>query len=307
MTVERLARTPKAGARCPLGHPTGVGQSFCPLRGTLLAAALTSDPVRRVEQVASPVKGIGRAGTSARRQYKAMRRVWLRRIRLRFWMFAAALGVLLVLPMAVMASANQHWIWGFGFVSGASLAIMVGVREFPPGYITNWQDGAQGEEWTAKELRPLAKQGWTVMHDLRDRRGDGKGNFDHVLVGPSGVFLLDSKAWPGVTTIDKGLPTLRRHEDPDLPANVYEALPGRQKAAATRLKRALSQETKISVWVTPVVVIWGGFPEGTVEADGVTFIRGDLVRGWLREQRGRLVPEHQRRVALGLGAALVLA
>jgi len=178
--------------------------------------------------------------------------------------------------MAVVASANQHWIWGFGFVSGASLAIMVGVREFPPGYITNWQDGAQGEEWTAKELRPLAKQGWTVMHDLRDRRGDGKGNFDHVLVGPSGVFLLDSKAWPGVTTIDKGLPTLRRHEDPDLPANVYEALPGRQKAAATRLKRVLSQETKISVWVTPVVVIWGGFPEGTVEADGVTFIRGIL-------------------------------
>jgi len=196
MTVERLARTPKAGARCPLGHPTGVGQSFCPLRGTLLAAALTSDPVRRVEQVASPVKGIGRAGTSARRQYKAMRRVWLRRIRLRFWMFAAALGVLLVLPMAVMASANQHWIWGFGFVSGASLAIMVGVREFPPGYITNWQDGAQGEEWTAKELRPLAKQGWTVMHDLRDRRGDGKGNFDHVLVGRQGCSCSTARRGP---------------------------------------------------------------------------------------------------------------
>lgn len=263
--------------------------------------------VARFVQVASPVKATGRAGTSARRQYKAMRKAWLRRIRLRFWLFATGLFVVLIAPMAVMASINRHWTWGFGFVCGVTIAMLIGIREFPPGYIANWEDGALGEEWTAKELRPLAKQGWTVMHDVQDTRGAGKGNFDHVLVGPAGVFLLDSKAWPGITSIEKGLPTLRRHEDPDLPAYVHESLPRRQRAGAVRLKEALKQETRISVWVSPVVVIWGGFPQGKVVDDGVTFIRGDLVGEWLLDQPGQLVPEHQARVAAGISAALVLA
>ena len=146
-----------------------------------------------------------------------------------------------------------------------------------------------------------------MTHDLQHKRGKGKGNFDHVLVGPAGVFLLDSKAWPGITSIEKGLPTLRRHEDPDLPAYVHESLARRQKAGAVRLKEALKQETRIIVWVSPVVVIWGGFPQGTVVDDGVTFIRGDLVGGWLLDQPGQLVAEHHARVAARISAALVLA
>jgi len=305
---EHRLSAPVIGSSCPLGHPIGEGQHFCPLCGTLLAVIPTSPPVERATQVASPVQAVGRAGTSARRQYKAMRKVWLRRIRLRFWLFAGGLGLALVLPVAVMASLNQHWVWGFGLVCGVTISMLIGIREFPPGYIANWEDGAQGEEWTAKELRPLARQGWTVMHDIQDNRGSGKGNFDHVLVGPAGVFLLDSKAWPGITNIEKGLPTLRRHEDPDLPANVYESLPRRLKAGAASVSRALKDETKISSWVRPVVVIWGGFPAGTVEDDcGVTFVRGDLICAWLSAQPSRLVPEHHGRVAAGLKDALALA
>ncbi len=296
-----------AGDRCPLGHPTHPDQSFCPLCGTLLRPGSGDCGVATPDPVPHATKGMGRAGSSARRQYEAMRKSWLRRIRLRFWLFSAGLALFLVLPIGLYSAAHPRWVWGFGFAAGASIAMMIGIREFPPGYITNWEDGAQGEEWTAKELRPLSKQGWMVMHDLRDKRGDGKGNFDHVLVGPSGVFLLDSKSWPGITTIENGLPTLRRHEDPDLPAHVYEFLPGRQRAAATRLNKALKAETRIAVWVTPVVVVWGGFPQKQVSHDGVVFIRGDLVCAWIREQPVKLVPEHQSRVTEGLREALVLA
>lgn len=307
MTVEDLLVAPMAESFCPVGHPTSPGQAFCPLCGTRLRPAPGHPKPNYAEPVTVPVRSLGTAGGSARRQYKAMRKAWLRRIRLRFWVFAAGLAVLVVLPIAIMASLDSRWLWGFGFVTGAAIAVMVGIREFPPGYIMNWQEGADGEESTAKELRPLAKQGWTVMHDLRDKSGEGKGNFDHVLVGPAGVFLLDSKSWPGITTIENGLPTLRRHEDPDLPANVYESLPGRQRAGAARLNRALKNETRIGVWVRPVVVIWGGFPEGTAEGDGVTYVRGDLVVEWLTGQAVRLVPEHQERVAAGLRASLMRA
>ena len=236
-----------------------------------------------------------------------MRKAWLRRIRVRFWILGAGLGLVLVLPLGVYAAEHPEWRWGFGFAAGACVAVMIALRDSPPGYIASWEEGSWAEQSTAKELRPLRNQGWTVMHDRRDKRGDGKGNFDHVLVGPAGVFLLDSKRWPGTTTIENGVPTLRRHEDPDLPANVYEALPGRQRSAAVRLKRALQEQTRIAAWVSPVVVIWGDFPAGTVQADSVTFIRGDLVRDWLTQQPRKLIPEHQSRVAGGLREALAQA
>ena len=46
---------------------------------------------------------------------------------------------------------------------------------------------------TAKALRGLEDEGWIVMHDLPA----GRGNIDHILVGPGGVFLLDSKRLDG--------------------------------------------------------------------------------------------------------------
>jgi hypothetical protein len=36
------------------------------------------------------------------------------------------------------------------------------------------------------------------VHDLRD----GRGNVDHVVLGPAGVFLLDSKRWAGTISVD---------------------------------------------------------------------------------------------------------
>jgi hypothetical protein len=51
-----------------------------------------------------------------------------------------------------------------------------------------WQRGALGEMWTGEELDRLGS-GWHVVHDL----ADGRGNWDHIVVGPPGVFAIDSK------------------------------------------------------------------------------------------------------------------
>jgi len=48
---------------------------------------------------------------------------------------------------------------------------------------------AEGEKATAKALRGLVKSGWTLLNDV----DWGRGNIDHVLVGPAGVFLLETK------------------------------------------------------------------------------------------------------------------
>jgi hypothetical protein len=59
----------------------------------------------------------------------------------------------------------------------------------------NWQRGTQGERRTARQLNRLARHGWVVFHDLAVP--DSRANADHLIIGPAGVFLADSKNWRG--------------------------------------------------------------------------------------------------------------
>ena len=61
-----------------------------------------------------------------------------------------------------------------------------------------WRRGARGERRTARALHKLVRAGWTVLHDVAIP--DSRANGDHLLIGPPGVFLVDSKAWHGSIT-----------------------------------------------------------------------------------------------------------
>jgi Nuclease-related domain len=98
-----------------------------------------------------------------------------------------------------------------GGVTGglATLAwLMLGA---PPEHIATWGRGAAGERLTAKVLCPLVREGWTVAHDVPLSRG----NLDHVLVGPPGVFLLETKFRAGRARLEDGVLTIRYADDPD--------------------------------------------------------------------------------------------
>jgi Nuclease-related domain len=55
--------------------------------------------------------------------------------------------------------------------------------------------GIQG----ATSVSGLHRQGWTVLHDVAVP--GSRANGDHLLIGPPGVFLVDSKAWHGTITL----------------------------------------------------------------------------------------------------------
>jgi endonuclease YncB( thermonuclease family) len=63
-----------------------------------------------------------------------------------------------------------------------------------------WERGAAGEQATAAALDALPKETWTVFHDVR-WPGRKYANVDHVAVGPSGIFVIDSKNWSGMITV----------------------------------------------------------------------------------------------------------
>jgi hypothetical protein len=58
-----------------------------------------------------------------------------------------------------------------------------------------WRRGARGERATARRLRRLQRAGWTVFHDVALQ--GSRANLDHLLIGPGGVFLVDSKFYRG--------------------------------------------------------------------------------------------------------------
>src|SRR5215218_9211002 len=86
--------------------------------------------------------------------------------------------------------------WGTGWAARV-------VRTFidEPQSTRAWAIGAAGEEALASSLSEVP--GLIV---LNDRRVPGtRGNIDHIVVGPAGVFVVDAKANPGIVTIrDRG-------------------------------------------------------------------------------------------------------
>jgi hypothetical protein len=80
---------------------------------------------------------------------------------------------------------------------GLTVAALVGwrLRFCPSVQARAWRRGAHGERHTARLLDRLGRDGYVSFHDLA--MPDSPANLDHVVVGPSGVFVIDSKQWTG--------------------------------------------------------------------------------------------------------------
>jgi hypothetical protein len=83
-------------------------------------------------------------------------------------------------------------------VAGPAAALAAGVvgwwsRFHVSAETSAWRRGARGERRTARALRKLVRQGWSVLHDVAVP--GSRANGDHLLIGPPGVFLVDTKAW----------------------------------------------------------------------------------------------------------------
>jgi hypothetical protein len=103
-----------------------------------------------------------------------------------------------------------------------------------------WSSGAYGEEWTSSALRRALGREYVVVNDFQVE----KGNIDHIVIGPGGVFVVETKwsstPWASV----RGSGRLRQ-----------ACKQARQ--AARVLERRIADEG-IATRVHPLVVVWGG-------------------------------------------------
>jgi hypothetical protein len=147
-----------------------------------------------------------------------------------------------------------------------------------PEHISRWERGKWGEELTAKELKPLMREGWTVRHDLATRWA---GNRDHV-VGGSAVFLLDSKNLnDSEVRVDGCELVVTRIDNPEDSYKQDKPIYSIERSARS-FSRELAAEVGFPVAVYPVIVLWAIFPQETVYAGNVAVVSGERLAEFIR-------------------------
>ena len=192
LTGEEVQRFLDAHASQP-ARLLGSGWAALDPPGHLLGGPRTP-PAATMPMPAEPVTGShGSPGRSALGEYRRHRALelagWTRSLAWRGPLVAAT--GLLGQVLAAQAGLQQAGLLGL------AVAALVGwrLRFRPSEQARTWQRGAQGERHTARLLDRLTRDGYVVFHDLAVP--DSPANLDHLVIGPSGVFVIDSKQWTG--------------------------------------------------------------------------------------------------------------
>jgi hypothetical protein len=207
-----------------------------------------------------------RAGDSAQAEGGRQARRWR-------WRRALAIGSM---GLAAVLALEAAWGWGgtpsWVVAAAAAVAALVFLPRPDP---ERWMRGAAGERATAEVLAELSPRRWIVLHD---RRLPGtRANVDHLAVGPSGVWVIDSKAyrsalrvrWGRVVAGDRVIDT-----------------------AAVRFEAEIVSD-RLGVAVRPLVVVHGhglrrrGSRNGSVPVVPATSALRVLRRRWWQPRLGR--------------------
>jgi hypothetical protein len=188
-------------------------------------------------------------------------------------------SIVAVLGLAIWLDGDFWW-WAAGLWTGGMLVTAMWARDEPPEHIAKWGRGAEGERRTGKVLEGLSAQGWRIEHD----RQMGKYNLDHIAIGPTDVFLIETKTSTGVTSMEAGALTVRFPDDEE-EVFVNHRLHSRMRERAASFSRELRSQGAGRRWVHAVVVIWGSFPQGLVHHDDVTYVHGSRLQDVLVDPR----------------------
>jgi hypothetical protein len=109
-----------------------------------------------------------------------------------------ALGVLAVATALLGRTFGLRDVRFLGSEVALLASIFVILRFVLP-LVERHDRGATGEEHVGDLLDSLEGDGWHVIHDA----SLGYGNVDHILIGPAGVFTVETKSHPGPVRVGR--------------------------------------------------------------------------------------------------------
>jgi hypothetical protein len=171
------------------------------------------------------------------------------------------------------------------------LVLAVDVRVvLPPDSTGSWATGAKGEVLTARALEQLKIEGFVILHD---RRIPGSSaNIDHIVIGPPGVAVVETKSFGGKVRVKGGEVYVGGYRKTS--QTVDEA-----KREALAVTVALADELeRRGLKVRPILCVHrADLPFFTASPQGVSIVDGrGLVKTFRKAQR-QLAPEDVRALA----------
>lgn len=241
-------------------------------------------------------------GSSLRRVNASVQQAWLanrrRKVRQALWWAVP----LCVIAGALAGAMTRRPYFGFGF-GALALAAMADLARVKPRSVSLAGRRASGEAATAKAIKPLRFQGFTALHDRRLAPNTAPGippvDIEHLLIGPAGVFLLDSKNWqsgPRPQFLGTELYVGQDKRD-----DALRRIGGDARNLTTALKPRLPR----GVTVEPVMVVHVKELRPTPRfLDGVTILLPDQLPSVFRAMRPVMTPTEASALAQSLDAIL---
>jgi hypothetical protein len=202
-------------------------------------------------------------------------RAIVKRLRLRT---LVALGVLAVATALLGRTFGLRDMRFLGSEVGLLVAMFVVLRYVMP-LVERHDRGATGEEQVGSLLDGLEGRGWHAIHDA----SLGNGNVDHILIGPAGVFTVETKSHPGPVRV----------------ARIHGATIGQAQAQ----RRAIARVTGVEV--EPLIVYsraWIDRP--LARRKGVRVLPARMLAGYLDRRRRTLSPEQVEQAQARVAGAL---
>ena len=220
---------------------------------------------------------VGRPGGSAQARWRQERAAeWATWTRTLPWRVAATLGA--GGAGAVVGSLLAPRLSLVGALTAVAAGWGLRFRSSPDAVA--WRRGASGERRTARLLELLERHGWAVLHDLA--LPGSRANLDHLLIGPGGVFAIDSKQYRGRLQLD-AVGKLWHGRYPLAPA---------VRAASWEADQAAQVLPDPGMAVVPIVAVHGAqVPWGKVVTDGVPVVSARRLPSMLRQLPVVLGPE----------------
>jgi hypothetical protein len=245
----------------------------------LVAAPAGRRPAAGGPVVAVRVRAsVGRPGASAQHEYR--RRQAVERARWTHGLPWRAGAVLAVGVAAGLLGAQLAPDLAGLLAVAAAAGVGWRLRFRPSADILAWRRGAAGERRTARLLAALERRGWAVLHDLAIP--GTQANIDHLVIGPGGVIVVDSKRYRGRLRLDRdGMVWHGRH------------------LLVSALRKVLWQADQADeilgiadITVAAVVAVHGAsVPWGLLQADGVTIVPARRLPDLLQALPPMLGPE----------------
>lgn len=173
-------------------------------------------------------------------------RAWWKTVRV--WGFLAVIA-LLVAALVFAAFAEAGFYVSVALMCALVFVVRLAIVGMDDAF--HWIGGGSSERAVGEALEALRAEGFIVMHDIEQA---GEGNIDHLVSGPRGVFLIETK--------HRGY------------------LPNRMTKAK---RQAAKLAGELGVWITPVICVDRAVKR-PYELERVWIVGRAGIAAWVREQ-----------------------